>query len=1094
MGRAMRVTSQGNPEEIPGELLEEFPEGAAAVTGISCRFPGASGPDEFWSLLAEGRDAIGPPSAQRRRAAPEESDRMPDGGFLEQVDRFDAEFFRIPPRAAAAMDPQQRLLLELAWEVCEDAAVLPGALRGSATAVFVGAISDDYSVLAHRLAPGRLPRDLLAGTHRAVIANRVSHTLGLRGPSLTVDSGQSSSLVAVHLACEALRGGQADLALAGGVNLNLLAQGALRVRRFGALSPTGRCHTLDARADGYARGEGGGLVLLKPLARAVADGDRIYCVVAGSAVNNDGGTQALGVPGARGQREVIAAACARAGADPAAVQYVELHGTGTRVGDRVEATALAQAIGAAKPGGEPLLVGSAKTNVGHLEGGAGIVGLIKTALCISHRAVPPSLNFQAPPADLPLAELNLRVPVTTGPWPRPDRPLLAGVSSFGLGGTNCHAILAQAPPAPPAPPGPGAGREAADTVWLLSGHSEAALRAQAAALLEHARARPDLDPPAVGQTLARARTALGHRAALVGAHRADLLDALDALAQGAPAPHLLRGTTGHHTGTGKPVFVFPGQGAQWTAMAAGLLGHDEVFTERIQDCERAFAPHLDWSLTDVLLDRPGAPGLDHVEVVQPALFAMMVALAALWRAAGVEPGAVVGHSQGEIAAAHTAGALTLPDAAWLVVQRSRAVAALSGRGAMASVPLAAEPLTRLLTRWHGRIALAALNGPQWSVVSGDRDAVGELLAHLAGQGTDARAIAVDYASHCAHVDPLREPLLRALAPLTPRPTTIAFHSTVTGRPAPGTDLDAAYWFRNLRSTVRLAPVVADLLAAGHHTFIEISPHPVLTGALNDTLGTHGSATATLRRGDGGPRRWLTCLADAHTHGAHIAWPAVLPGPATRHHPLPGYRFQRERHWLDTTTDTPPPPDPHREPHPEPAAAATAGAGAGLAGALAGLGEAEQRDLLLQTVRAHTAALLGHRDAHAVDPRTPFKDLGFDSPAAVELRARLAADLALDLPTSLTFNHPTCARLADHLHTTLTTPPATTATTPGAALDALEAALADTADQPTRARAATRLRHLLRRLEEPGPGSDPAETIMSATTEEILALIDNRGPS
>ncbi|MGH3373337.1 MAG: beta-ketoacyl synthase N-terminal-like domain-containing protein, partial [Actinoallomurus sp.] len=475
-----------------------------AVVGLACRLPGATGPAGFWDLLRDGVSAVDTAPADRPElgAAGGGTGRA---GFLEQVDRFDAGLFGISPREAREMDPQQRLVLELSWEALEHARIAPDALHGTGTGVFVGVTSDDYATLARR-SGAPIGHHTLTGANRAMLANRVSYVLGLSGPSMSVDTGQSSGLVAAHLACASLRDGEADLALAGGVQLNLAADSTRALAEFGALSPDGACHTFDARANGFVRGEGGGVVVLKTLSRALADGDRVLCVIEGSAVNNDGPATGLTVPSAGAQERVLRAACRRAAVDPADVQYVELHGTGTRVGDPVEAAALGAVHGSGRR--EPLWVGSAKTNVGHLEGAAGMAGLIKTVLAVAHRVIPPSLNFATPNPAIRFAEWNLRVAREAVPWPAGDR-VLAGVSSFGMGGTNCHVVLAAAPgsgPQPAAPPVPG------PTAWVVSGRNDAALREQARRLAANVEGADDRD---VGFSLATTRAALPRRAVLV---------------------------------------------------------------------------------------------------------------------------------------------------------------------------------------------------------------------------------------------------------------------------------------------------------------------------------------------------------------------------------------------------------------------------------------------------------------------------------------------------------------------------------------------------------------------------------------------------
>ncbi|MEU8089082.1 beta-ketoacyl synthase N-terminal-like domain-containing protein, partial [Micromonospora sp. NPDC049101] len=990
---------------------------AIAITGLACRLPGAPDPEAFWRLLRDGVDAVTEPPQDRQVAAHR-------AGFLEHVDRFDAGFFGISPREAAAMDPQQRLVLELGWEALEGARLLPHELNGRPVGVFVGAIWDDYSTLAARYDPAVLAQHSMTGLHRGIIANRLSYFLGLKGASLTVDTGQSSSLVAVHLACESLRRGDSVLALAGGVNLITGPDSTARSAGFGGLSPEGRCHTFDARANGYVRGEGGGLVVLKPLARAIEDGDLIHAVIRGSAVNNDGGGQTLTTPVQAAQEEVIRQAWARAGVARSEVGYVELHGTGTPLGDPVEAAALGAALGAGRRVAHPLPVGSAKTNIGHLEGAAGIAGLLKAVLALRHAELPPSLNFSTPNPQIPLDELRLRVQTELSAWESGSGPRTAGVSAFGMGGTNCHVVLSEAPPAPAqAPttaPDPATAKtdEASPVVvpWPVSGRTAAALRAQAATLREFVAAAPGLGVADVGLSLATTRTAFAHRAVVVADDRERFLRALGALADGDAAPGLVRGSAGEHAA--RTVLVFPGQGSQWPDMAAALLDESPVFADTLGECADALEPFTGWSMIDVLRGEPGSPPLDRVDVVQPALFSVMVALAALWRSHGVEPAAVVGHSQGEIAAAHVAGALSLEDAARIVGLRSRALAVLSGRGGMMSVALPAEQVTRMVEPWAGRLAVAAVNGPRATVVSGDTDAIEALLAACAADGVRARRVAVDYASHGAQVEAIRDVLSRDLAPVAPRASRIAFYSTVTGGRLDTEGMDGDYWYRNLRQTVRFDEAIRALLADGHGTFIEVSPHPVVAGAVQEVIedaGAEAAALGTLRRGEGGLSRFLTSLAEAHVHGVEVGWASVFSGSAATTVDLPRYSFQRQRHWLDDLGE-----QRQREPvTPGSRVAAAADAEEALfVRRLAAAKDADQDRVLLGSVRSQIAALLGHDGPDQVEPRLTFKDLGFDSQTAVELRNRLGVATGLSLPTTLLFDHPTPAAVARFLRAEL----------------------------------------------------------------------------
>ncbi|XVS67795.1 SDR family NAD(P)-dependent oxidoreductase [Actinosynnema sp. CA-299493] len=937
---------------------------AVGVVGLACRLPGASDPRVFWDLLRAGRDAVADVPPGRWPDAEEVLGRYPAGirrgGFLDDVAGFDAEFFGISPREAAVVDPQQRLVLELAWEALEDAGTTPEVAAGRGAGVVIGAMADDYATLTRSAATSHT----LTGLARAMLANRVSHLLGLTGPSLTVDAAQASSLVAVHHACRLLRRGEADTVLTGGVNLNLTPVGSAVLAEFGALSPTGRCHTFDARADGYVRGEGGVVLVLRRLADALADGDRVYAVIAGGAVNHDGGGEGLTVPRADAQRDVIRLAHADAGVTAADVDYVELHGTGTRAGDPVEAAAL----GAVFAGSGPLAVGSVKTNIGHLEGAAGAAGVLKAILAVHHGELPPSLHFANPNPGIDLDGLGLRVVTALEPLAGGVRT--AGVSSFGIGGTNCHVVVRSAPAENPAPADtPAPGVDLPGPVPLpLSARSAEALRESAARLSAYL-ASEAVPLSAVATTLATGRARFEHRAVVLAADRDTAVRGLTALSEDRPAPSVVLGRAGD---PGRVVFVFPGQGSQWVGMAVELAEQSPVFAARLAECAAALRPFCDWSLDDVLVD-PLA--LERVDVVQPVLFAVMVSLAALWRSWGIEPAAVVGHSQGEIAAACVAGALSLEDAARVVALRSRVLRRLAGRGGMVSIVASEDEVRGLIAPFGERISIAAVNGPSAVVVSGEPGALDELATGV----LRAKRIAVDYASHSAQVEELREELAEVLAPIRPRVGDVPLYSTLTGEVEDGSGLDAEYWFRNLRSTVEFASAVEKLAGDGFGVFVECSPHPILSTSVREQADV--VAVGSLRRDDGGLDRVLLSLGEAVVRGVTPKWTDVVPDGGRAD--LPTYPFQRRHHWLGGVppiTATAPPPPPRAQ-------AVRTGPGPGF-------------------VLAHTAAVLGHENPTDVDAARTFRDLGFDSVMLEELRSRLADRSGRTVPGSTLFDHPT----------------------------------------------------------------------------------------
>ncbi len=877
-----------------------------AIIGTGCRFPGARGPAAFWKLLCDGVDAISEIPPDRFDIAEYHSPRagvpgklyVRHGGFLDGIDQFDPYFFEISPREAAAMDPQHRLLLEVVWEALEDAGQVPARLAGSSVGVFVGNCTTDYENLIKD--PAGFDIYVGAGNARSVLSGRISFALAVQGPSLTLDTACSTSLVAVHLACHSLMTGESTLAIAGGTNLVLSPVPSLAFCSAQMLAPDGRCKAFDARGDGFVRSDGVGVVILKPLSRALADRDSIYAVIRGSAVNNDGKSGGLLMtPSRPGQEAVIRDACRRAGVSPGHLQYVETHGTGTSAGDPIEAMALGTVLAEGRSPDQPCAIGSVKTNIGHTEGAAGVAGLIKVALALKHRMIPPSLHFQTPNPEIPWGSLPLVVQTALGPWPARSGPARAGVSSFGISGTNAHAVVEEAPPTARSAPLDGPPR--AELV-PLSAHTPDALRSMAQAwerfLLSEAAGPVSLEDLAYTASVRRAPH--DYRLAVVARSPAELAEHLRAYGEHEARTGLSAGRALAHRQR-IVVFVFPGQGSQWVGMAQGLMAQEPVFRTTLERCDAVMRRFTDWSLLQVLDADEAQARLDQLDVVQPALFAVQVALAALWRSWGIEPAVVVGHSMGEVAAAHVAGAIGLDDASRIICHRSQIVRRrASGKGGMAVVELPGPTVRALLAGYSERLTVAAYNGPTTTVVSGDPAALEELRGAVEGQGTFFQLVKVDYASHSAQMEPLRDELGQALSGIVPGRPSVPMLSTVTARVLADAECDGDYWIRNIRDPVLFSNAIDALAGDGHDTFLEVSPHPILTGAIAECLrlaGRDGVALPSLRRGEDGRASMLGSLGSLYTLGYPVDW-SRLHGSRGSVVPLPSYPWQRERFWLD----------------------------------------------------------------------------------------------------------------------------------------------------------------------------------------------------
>ena len=903
-----RLLGEGAPLTVAPAVVSDGEP--IAIVAMSCRFPGdVQDPEGFWELLAAGTDAISPLPRDRGWDAARLSDPDLDhagsvstgqGGFISGATDFDPDFFGISPREALAMDPQQRLLMETSWEALERAGLDPATLRGSSTGVYVGAAFSGYGAGL----PPELAGHMMTGTAASVMSGRISYTLGLEGPAVTIDTACSSSLVALHLATAALRAGECTMALAGGATIMATPGGLVSFSQQQALAADGRCKAFSTSADGMGMAEGVGMLVIEKLSDAQRNGHPVLAVIRGSAMNQDGASNGLTAPNGPSQQRVIRAALANARLSPADVDVIEAHGTGTELGDPIEAQALLSTYGQDRPDGQPLWLGSVKTNIGHTQCAAGAASVMKIVLALQHQQLPQSLYADQPSTHVDWSEGDIRLLAEARPWPVNGRVRRAGVSSFGISGTNVHLLIEEAPD-PVLPTGAEAETGSVPiltgsvTAWPVSGRTGAGLARQASRLGELVSAHPGLDVEDVAWSLVTSRSVFEHRAVVTGRSREELLSGLSAVAAGLPAAGVTAGVVPVGGGSGRVVFVFPGQGSQWVGMGRELAASSPVFAARLAECGQALSPYVDWSLDDVLHGREGAPCLDRVDVVQPVLWAVMVSLATFWQAAGVNPDAVVGHSQGEIAAAVVAGILSLEDAAKVVALRSRVLIALSGRGGMLAVAESADAVEERVAPWDGRVSVAAVNGPGATVVSGDVDALSALLTDCEQAGVRARMLPVDYASHGPQVDELREEILNLLESVAPQPGRVPMVSAMTGEFLTGPELDAGYWYASLRAGVQFSRAIEVLGRAGYGVFIEASPHPVLTAPVTATLEGLAPAldpvvTGTLRRDDGGPARALAGLAEVHVRGVAVDWTAVLA--EAERVDLPTYAFASQRFW------------------------------------------------------------------------------------------------------------------------------------------------------------------------------------------------------
>lgn len=981
-----------------------------AVIGVGCRFPGdIDGPERLWDFLTEKKCAI---TAYPDRGFTNAGTFAESGGFLKDVAGFDNRFFDIPPDEALRMDPQQRLLLEVSWEALEHAGIIPESLRLSRTGVFVGVSSTDYVRLVSASAQQKSTIWDNTGGSSSIIANRISYFLDIQGPSIVIDTACSSSLVAVHLACRSLSTWDCDIALVGGTNVLISPEPWGGFREAGILSQTGCCHAFDKSADGMVRGEGCGVIVLQRLSDARLEGRRILAILTGSAVNQDGKSNGIMAPNPSAQIGVLENACKSARVDPLEIGYVEAHGTGTSLGDRIEAHALGMVFGRKRPGSGPLMIGSIKPNIGHLEGAAGIAGLIKAVLMVERGSLLPSGGFTEPNPAIPFTELGLRVVDELQEWPVvAGRPRRAGVSSFGFGGTNAHVIVEEA------------GSVGADTVsgradvggsgggvvaWVISGKTASALAAQAGRLGRYVRARPALDVVDVGYSLVSTRSVFDHRAVVVGQTRDELLAGLAGVVAGRPEAGVVCGVG---KPAGKTAFVFAGQGSQWLGMGSELYAAYPVFAEALDAVVDELDRHLRYPLRDVIWGHD-QDLLNTTEFAQPALFAVEVALYRLLMSWGVRPGLVLGHSVGELAAAHVAGALCLPDAAMLVAARGRLMQALPAGGAMFAVQAREDEVAPMLGH---DVSIAAVNGPASVVISGAHDAVSAIADRLRGQGRRVHRLAVSHAFHSALMEPMIAEFTAVAAELSVGLPTIPVISNVTGQLVADDFASTDYWARHIRAVVRFGDSVRSAHCAGASRFIEVGPGGGLTSLIEASLADAQIVSVpTLRKDRPEPVSVMTAAAQGFVSGMGLDWASVFSGYRPKRVELPTYAFQHQKFWLAPAPSVS-----------DPTAAGQIGASdggaellasSGFAARLAGRSADEQLAAAIEVVCEHAAAVLGRDGAAGLDAGQAFADSGFNSLSAVELRNRLTAVTAVTLPATAIFDHPTPTELAQYLIT------------------------------------------------------------------------------
>jgi acyl transferase domain-containing protein len=1019
-----------------------------AIIGMGCRFPGgANDPESFWSLLVEGREGISEVPADRWDVEsfydpnPDAPGKMSTrrGGFLSEVDRFDPEFFGISPREAAGMDPQQRLLLEVTWEALEHAGQSPEQLAGTRTGVFAGVCNSDYYMLCSEAGPDVSGAYAATGNAHSVTSGRISYVLGLLGPSVAVDTSCSASLVAVHLACQSLRLGESRMALAGGVNVILKPEVTMTLSRAHMMAPDGRCKAFDAAADGFVRAEGCGIVVLKRLSEAREDGDRILAVIRGTASNQDGRSSGLTAPNGPSQVALIEDALANAGLQPADVELIEAHGTGTSLGDPVEARALADVFLPGRSAEYPLQVGSVKSNIGHAESAAGIAGLMKVVLALQHERIPPSLHFNKLNPAIDWDETAMRVASKESKWNRERGKRVAGVSSFGFSGTNAHVVVSDLPEESPAlSAAANDGPECRFHLLPLSARTDRALQTLTRRYEEAFARQPDLNLADVCYTAGAGRSHFGHRLAVVAASLNEAKGQLAAFGRGEKGPHILSGRT---TSAGAPgvVFLFTGQSSQYSGMGLELYETQAVYRRELDRCAEILKPQLEMPLLDVIFGRTGQNSselLNETQYTQPALFALEYALAALWHSWGIEPSAVLGHSVGEYVAACVAGVFSLEDALRLVAERARLMQALPRNGAMAAVFAGEERVRAAIAPHANSVAIAATNSPQNTVISGEAAHIQAVLDQLQREGVDEVRLAVSHGFHSPLIEPMLDEFEQCARNVVHHAPRLDLVLNGTGRLLDkASPLDAAYWRRHARGTVRFAESVATLRARGMRVFLEVGPAPVLIGMARQCVGESESVwLASLRKEQEASSEMLSSLGALYALGLNPDWRAVEGGRVRRRLALPTYAFQRQRHWLDlqgkqspvehaaTTQAKLPVPVPrqgngrkavqpvHQAVQPEPGAEQEVE----FADKLRAAEPTDRWQLLQAFIREQAVRVLALEASQPIDTGQALSDLGLDSLMALELRNALAGGVKRTLPATVLFTHPSIDALTQYL--------------------------------------------------------------------------------